>query len=67
MYDWYLRFFSAGVLPAAEDVVTSREPTDVSLGAFRDETLIGVAECLGTPPRCWSTSRRQLSSSWCVP
>ena len=46
--DRYLRFFSAGVLPATEDLLRSRGPTDVSLGAFRGETLIGVAQCFGT-------------------
>jgi hypothetical protein len=46
--DRYLRFFSAGVLPATEDILRSRGPTDVSLGAFRGETLIGVAQCFGT-------------------
>ena len=48
VYDRYLRFFSASALPAAEKMVESRGPTDVSLGAFRGETLIGVAQCLGT-------------------
>jgi GNAT superfamily N-acetyltransferase len=48
VYDRFLRFFSAGALPAAEDVLRSRGPADVSLGAFRGETLIGVAESLGT-------------------
>ena len=46
--DRYLRFFSAGALPPAEDLVASRGPTDLSLGAFRDEELIGVAQCYGT-------------------
>ena len=46
--DRYLRFFSAGALPAAEDLIASRGPTDVSLGAFRGEELIGVAQCYGT-------------------
>ncbi len=46
--DRYLRFFSAGVLPATVDLLRSRGPTDVSLGAFRGETLIGVAQCFGT-------------------
>ena len=48
VYDRFLRFFSAGVLPAMEDVIARRGPGDVSLGAFRGETLIGVAQCLAT-------------------
>jgi acyl-CoA synthetase (NDP forming) len=48
VYDRFLRFFSAGVLPAAEDLLKSRGPADVSLGAFRGETLIGVGQCLTT-------------------
>ena len=46
--DRYLRFFSAGALPPAEDLIASRGPTDLSLGAFRGEELIGVAQCYGT-------------------
>ena len=48
VYDRFLRFFSAGALPAVEDVIARRGPGDVSLGAFRGETLIGVAQCLAT-------------------
>ena len=45
VHDRFLRFFSAGVLPAEEDLIGSRGPADVSLGAFRGEALIGVAQC----------------------
>ena len=48
VYDRFLRFFSAGVLPPVEAVIGRRGPADVSLGAFRGETLIGVAQCLAT-------------------
>ena len=48
VHDRFLRFFSAGVLPAAEDLLASRGPADVSLGAFRGERLIGVGQCLTT-------------------
>ena len=48
VYDRFLRFFSAGALPAAEDLLVSRGPADVSLGAFRGDTLIGVAQSLTT-------------------
>ena len=48
VYDRFLRFFSAGALPAAEDLLASRGPADVSLGAFRGDTLIGVAQSLTT-------------------
>jgi hypothetical protein len=48
VHDRYLRFFSASALPAAEDLIASRGPTDASLGAFRGEELIGVAQCYGT-------------------
>ena len=47
-YDRFLRFFSAGALPAAEDLLVSRGPADVSLGAFRGDTLVGVAQSLTT-------------------
>ena len=36
--DRYLRFFSAGALPPAEDLIASRGPTDASLGAFRGDS-----------------------------
>ena len=48
VHDRFLRFFSAGVLPAEEDLIGSHGPVDVSLGAFRRESLIGVAQCVAT-------------------
>ena len=48
VYDRFLRFFSAGAVPAPEDLIASRRPADISLGAFRGETLIGVAQCACT-------------------
>ena len=48
VHDRFLRFFSAGVLPAEEDLIGSHGPADVSLGAFRRESLIGVVQCVGT-------------------
>jgi acyl-CoA synthetase (NDP forming)/GNAT superfamily N-acetyltransferase len=47
VYDRFLRFFSAGSLPGPDDLAL-RRPGDMSLGAFRGETLIGVAQCVGT-------------------
>lgn len=48
VHDRFLRFFSAGVLPTEEDLIGSHGPVDVSLGAFRRESLIGVAQCVAT-------------------
>ena len=48
VYDRFLRFFSAGAVPAPEDLIASRRPADISMGAFRGETLIGVAQCACT-------------------
>jgi len=48
VYDRFLRFFSAGALPAEEDLTFPRGPGDVSLGAFRGKTLVGVAQCVAT-------------------
>jgi acyl-CoA synthetase (NDP forming)/GNAT superfamily N-acetyltransferase len=48
VYDRFLRFFSAGALPTENDLIGRRGPADVSLGAFRGETLVGVAQCAGT-------------------
>jgi acyl-CoA synthetase (NDP forming)/GNAT superfamily N-acetyltransferase len=48
VFDRFLRFFSAGSLPAADDLMAPHGPADVSLGAFRGDELIGVAQCVGT-------------------
>lgn len=45
-YDRYLRFFSAGAIPSGEALVRRRRPEDVSLGAFRGDRLVGVAQCV---------------------
>jgi GNAT superfamily N-acetyltransferase len=45
-YDRFLRFFSAGVVPREAHVLGSLGPADVALGAFRGDTLLGVAQSL---------------------
>jgi len=43
-YDRYLRFFSAGVVPRADDLARRTAPGYAAVGAFRGDRLVGVAE-----------------------
>jgi acyl-CoA synthetase (NDP forming)/GNAT superfamily N-acetyltransferase len=47
-YDRFLRFFSAGTNPDSARLIEKRRPGDLSLGAFRGETLVGVAHSVVT-------------------